>query len=86
MPEAAANVQGMEAQLRLQDEAADRLRALRKQRGALDLETIEASPVTDDGRIVDLTVKKKNRARTVIEEFMVAANQAMAAFLMAKGA
>jgi VacB/RNase II family 3'-5' exoribonuclease len=86
LPEAATGVPGMEAQLRLQDEAADRLRARHRQLGALDLETIEASPVTDDGRIVDLTVKKKNRARAVIEEFMVTANQAMAAFLLAKGA
>jgi exoribonuclease-2 len=84
VPSAAASVAGMEEQLRLQAEAADHLRALRKQRGALDLETIEASPVTDDGRIVDLTVKQKNRARSVIEEFMVAANQVMATFLMAK--
>jgi exoribonuclease-2 len=85
VPSAAASVPGMEEQLRLQAEAADRLRALRKRLGALDLETIEASPVTDDGRIVDLTVKQKNRARSVIEEFMVAANQVMATFLMAKG-
>ncbi|MFL6213119.1 MAG: RNB domain-containing ribonuclease [Blastocatellia bacterium] len=86
LPSAAAGVPGMEAQLRLQDEAADRLHAMRRRLGALDLETIEASPVTDNGRIVDLTVKQKNRARSVIEEFMVAANQAMAVFLMAKGA
>ena len=85
LPEGVAGVQGMEEQLRLQDEAAGRLRAQRQRRGALDFETIEASPVTNDGRIVDLKVTQKNRARYVIEEFMVTANGAMAALLGAKG-
>ena len=48
-PEVAA-VPGLEEQVRLQDEAAQRLRALRRRHGLLDLETIEARPVVAGGQ------------------------------------
>ena len=70
-------------QLTLQDEAARRLRKLRHEHGALDLETIEARPVTKDGKIVDLEVTHKNRARELVEDLMIAANGATARFLEA---
>ena len=41
-------------QLKLQRDASQRLKAERLRNGALELETIEATPVTKDGRIVDL--------------------------------
>jgi len=81
LPEPAAQVPGLVEQLRLQDEAANRLHQYRLGRGALELETIEASPVVVDGRIIDLVVKHKNRARLLIENFMVAANGTMVNFL-----
>ena len=68
-------------QLKLQDEAAQRLRALRHLHGALDLETIEARPVMKDGQVVDLEVQHKNRARELIEDLMIAANGATARLL-----
>jgi VacB/RNase II family 3'-5' exoribonuclease len=72
-------------QIRLQDEVARRLRARRHECGALDLETIEARPVTtSSGEVVDLEVTRKNRARELIEDFMIAANVAMAGFLEAR--
>jgi VacB/RNase II family 3'-5' exoribonuclease len=71
-------------QLRLQDTVAQRLRALRHQHGALELETIEAAPVMADGDVVDLTVQHKNRARELIEDLMIAANGATARYLEAK--
>ena len=46
---------------------------------------IEATPVTQDGRIVDLKVVHKNRARDLIEDFMIASNVAIAKFLEAQG-
>jgi exoribonuclease II len=85
VPARVAQVPGMEEQLRLQDEATERLLAMRRRNGALDLETIEASPVAENGRVIDLTVKQKNRARYLIESFMVTANNRMAAFLQAQG-
>jgi exoribonuclease-2 len=63
-----------------------RLRELRKQHGALELETIQATPVLNDaGQITDLAVTKHNSARDIIENFMIAANVAMAQFLEARG-
>src|SRR6185503_15405209 len=71
MPSRIESVPRMEDQLRLQNEVAERLRAMRLRKGALDFETIEASPVIEDGKIVDLKVKRKNRARYIIENIMV---------------
>jgi len=83
-PELAATP-GLETQLRLQDQAAEWLRELRRRNGALDLETIEASLVAADGVVLDLTVRHKNRARYLIENLMIAANSVMAAFLEDRG-
>jgi exoribonuclease-2 len=84
-PEEFAAIPGLEAQVRLQDALAQRLRTRRQDRGALDLETIEAQPVTSaDGQVVDITVTRKSRARDLIEDFMIAANVAMAGFLEAR--
>ncbi|MGE0549073.1 MAG: RNB domain-containing ribonuclease [Kofleriaceae bacterium] len=72
-------------QVTLQDEAAQRLRQRRHDNGALDLESIEARPVTRDGRVVDLQVMLKNRARQLVEDLMIAANGATARFLEQRG-
>jgi VacB/RNase II family 3'-5' exoribonuclease len=85
LPPEIAAVEGMEEQIRLQFEAARRLRELRIAQGALELDTIKASPVVDDdGRVVDLSVTERNSARDIIENFMIAANVAMAEFLESK--
>ena len=72
-------------QLRIQDAAAEAMRNQRHRAGALDLETIEATPVTSDGRVTDLKVHQRNRATMLIEDFMIAANVTMAGFLESKG-
>jgi exoribonuclease-2 len=74
-------IPGLAEQLRLQDEAAQRLRKRRHERGALELESVEAHAVSKHGEIVALEVTAKNRARDLIEDFMVAANATMAGFL-----
>jgi exoribonuclease II len=84
-PEKAASVDGVIAQLRLQDETAQRLRGRREEEGALELETIEPRAVFENDAIVDLAVQLKNRARELIEDFMIAANGATARFLATKG-
>ncbi|MDQ6886845.1 MAG: RNB domain-containing ribonuclease [Gemmatimonadota bacterium] len=76
---------GLQAQLRLQDSAARALRRERVALGALELETIEATPVATDGIITELRVTRKSPARDLIEDFMIAANVAMAQFLEQKG-
>jgi len=84
-PEEFAAIDGLEAQVRVQDELARRLRSRRHERGALDLETIEAQPVTSaSGQVVDIAVTRKSRARDLIEDFMIAANAAIAGFLEAR--
>jgi exoribonuclease-2 len=80
----AANA-ALAAQLRLQWAAAKCLRQRRAQRGALDLETIEAAPVVDDGHVIDLRATQPGAARDLIEDFMIAANAVIATFLTAKG-
>lgn len=71
--------------VRLQDEAAKRLLAFRKALGALELETIETGAVMLGDEVVDLVETKKNRARQLIEDFMVAANGVTTRFLEGKG-
>jgi VacB/RNase II family 3'-5' exoribonuclease len=66
------------AQLKLQDEAAQRMEGSRFQHGALDLETIETRPVMLGSEAVDIARQEKNRATSLIEEFMVAANGVIA--------
>jgi exoribonuclease-2 len=72
-------------QIRLQEEAARRLRRARAVAGALDVESVEARPVVARGKVVDLAVLRSNRARDLIEDVMVAANGAAAAFLLDRG-
>ncbi len=71
----------LQKQIRLQDEAAQRLHQFRMASGNLELDTIEASPLMKDGQVAELVVKKKNRARYLIENFMIAANETMVNFL-----
>ena len=73
------------SQVSLHDQAAQRLRRRRHEHGALDFETIEARPVTKDGRVVDLVVVHKNRARELVEDLMIAANGATARYLEQRG-
>ncbi len=66
------------AQLKLQDSAAQRMVGGRFQHGALDLETVETRPVMLADQAVDIASLEKNRATSLIEEFMVAANGVVA--------
>ena len=85
IPRSVREISGLEEQLRLQDEAAQRLRKYRMEQGALELETIEAKPVIHDGIVKELVILKENRARYLIENFMIAANEAMVNFLGKSG-
>ena len=84
VPEAVAEVMGLDENLRTQDRAARRLRNLRHLRGALSLETIKAKPMFDGDQIRDFEVEYKNRATDIIEDFMIAANGVTARYLEAR--
>ncbi|HWT66362.1 MAG TPA: RNB domain-containing ribonuclease [Terracidiphilus sp.] len=77
-PEKVAANKDLAAQLKLQDTAAQRMVDSRFQHGALDLETVETRPVMLAEQAVDLVKLEKNRATSLIEEFMVAANGVVA--------
>ena len=77
----ACGTQVIQDQLRLQDSVAQVLRAVRARNGALDLETIEAQSVVLPDQSVDIELVQKTRASRLIEDFMIAANVAMAQFL-----
>jgi exoribonuclease-2 len=76
-PKVAANAD-LAVQLKLQDTAAKRMVDGRFQHGALDLETIETRPVMLADQAVEIVRQNKNRATSLIEEFMVAANGVIA--------
>jgi VacB/RNase II family 3'-5' exoribonuclease len=84
-PPKVSAVPGLAENLKMQDGAADRMRDLRHQHGALDLETIEARPVFSEGRVVDLRAEARNNAKNLIEDFMIAANGVTARYLKAQG-
>jgi exoribonuclease-2 len=74
----------LEAQLRLQDGAAQALRSERSRHGALNIETIETRPVVVADQILNLAIQEKNRATELIEDFMIASNEVVARFLAAR--
>ncbi len=84
-PEKVAANADLAAQLKLQDTAAQRMVGGRFQHGALDLETIETRPEMRDDQPVDIVPQQKNRATSLIEEFMVAANGVVARTFEAAG-
>jgi VacB/RNase II family 3'-5' exoribonuclease len=76
-PKVAASAD-LAAQLKLQDTAAQRMGGNRFQHGALDLETIETRPVLVTNQIIGIAPVQQNRATSLIEEFMIAANGVIA--------
>ncbi len=84
MPHAIGAVSGLDENLRLQDRVARKLRELRHQHGALELETIEARAVFDGDELKDLAAYERNRAKDIIEDFMIAANGVAARYLASK--
>ena len=85
VPEAISSVPGLAENLRLQDQTAQSLKKLRHVHGALSLETIEAKPIFDGDQIRSLEIEEKNRAKEIIEDFMIAANGVTARYLSVRG-
>jgi exoribonuclease-2 len=84
LPAAAAAVPGLAANLKLQDGVAQELKAHRHDHGALELETVEVRAEFEDDTVAGLEAEKPNRARNLIEDFMIAANGTIARFLEAR--
>ncbi len=71
----------LQAQLRLQNDAAQRLRSQRYENGALNLQTEEVHPLLLDAQVIDVAPQQKNHATELIEDFMIAANGVVARML-----
>src|SRR5262249_51873164 len=83
-PAAVTAVRGLDEQLRVQERAAQALRRRRHERGALELQTIQARAVFDGDVLADLRPDEPNRAKALIEDFMIAANGVTARYLEAQ--
>jgi len=83
-PKVAASL-ALQAQLHLHDRVARSLRHWRTRRGALNVMTAQARPVFEDGQLVDLRADRKNRAKDLIADLMIATNGATARYLVEHG-
>ncbi|NBS97556.1 MAG: RNB domain-containing ribonuclease [Betaproteobacteria bacterium] len=72
----------MEDDVRLAMDLARALRARRMRRGALDVATTEPRFHFEEGRIASIEVERQTDAHSLIEECMIAANEAVARFLI----
>jgi VacB/RNase II family 3'-5' exoribonuclease len=81
LPPAAAAVSGLGALLTLQDKAAQALSGRRLEEGALEFDRIEANAEFDGDTLREVRAEQANRAKALIENFMIAANGVTARFL-----
>ena len=81
LPAAAAAVPGMDEQLRTQDAMAQQLRARRREQGSLEFQTLQPRAEFKGDEVVAIRQQVQNRARQLIEEFMVATNGVVARYL-----
>jgi exoribonuclease-2 len=85
LPQAAQRVAGMATQLRMQDELAQKLRVLRRAQGSLEFESFQPRALFEGDQITDIRQQPHNRARQLIEEFMIATNGCTARYLANQG-
>jgi len=85
LPIAAQRITGMNTQLRMQDEIAQKLRVLRRAQGSLEFETFQPKALFQGDLITDIRQQPQNRARQLIEELMIATNACTALFLAEQG-
>jgi exoribonuclease-2 len=84
IPTEVRKVEGLAENILLQDRIAQKMKGLRYEHGALEFETIEARPVFDGDVLSEMKAELKNRAKSLIEDFMIAANGATARYLAHK--
>ena len=85
LPEATQRVPGMEMQLRQQDILAQKMRRLRHAKGSLEFETFQPRALFEGEKVVGIAQQVQNRARQLIEEFMISANSCNARYLAQSG-
>ena len=86
VPAPLGRIAGLDQQLRTQDRLGALMREQRQRAGALEFDRNEVKPIMDDdGAVKALQAEAPNRARDIIESFMVAANAVTARFLTGHG-
>jgi exoribonuclease-2 len=85
IPEALDAVDGLAGNVRLQHTVAQRLRARRLELGALQFETLEVHARFDGDSVSGLAVDPRDRAKELIEDFMISANGVVARYLAGAG-
>ena len=83
IPEKIQKNKSLEETIRLQNHMAQIIKKKRLSFGALSLQTSESFPVIRDGKIIGMSLAIPNPANELIENFMIAANGAIANFLTA---
>ncbi len=84
IPQEISAVRGLEANLRLQDKAAQKMKLLRHEHGALEFETIHPNAVFENEALRRLDEDRSNRAKDIIADFMIGVNAVVAGFLAKK--
>lgn len=85
VPAELAAVPGLDRNLRAQEAAAQRLGVHRQENGALEFESVEARFEWMGDALRDLVPARRNRAKEMIENLMIAVNVATAQFLERHG-
>jgi VacB/RNase II family 3'-5' exoribonuclease len=80
-PGVIATMPGLADQVKLQQEATNRLHGHRQISGAINIDSIEPQAIIKGDRVVDIVAQQRNAARDLIEELMIAANTAAASIL-----
>src|SRR5205814_5801292 len=83
-PAKLSQVPGLAENLMIQDRVAQALKTRRHEEGALELETIDVRAEFDGDRVAALIPERRNRARELIEDFMIATNGTIARYLSGK--
>ena len=81
LPEKAAAVPDLEWQLKIQDELAQKLRVKRHENGSLEFDIFQPRANFVGNTIAEIKQQDHNRARQLIEEFMIATNGCTSRFL-----
>jgi exoribonuclease-2 len=84
IPSEITKINGLAENIKLQDQVAQKMKELRHEHGALEFETFEATPIFDGDALSEMKVEQKNRAKSLIEDFMIAANGSTARYLTGK--
>ena len=85
LPMAARGIPGLDLQLRIQDGLAQKLRVTRHENGSLEFDIFQPRASFVNNEISEIKQQPHNRARQLIEEFMIAANGCTSRFLAQAG-